>query len=321
MKLAWLAIVATLLCAATREPASADTYPSRPIRLVVPFAPGGPADYLARLIGQKMGDELGQQIVIDNRPGANTIIGAQLVARAEPDGYTLLMAIDGTLVMNPFLYGKLPYDAFKDFAPIALVASVPSAIIANNAVAANNIQELVEIEKRKPGTFMIGNSTPTSQVAVELLNMMAGVKLAIIPFKGGNTQITATLAGDIPLGMESINVSLPLYRSGKIKILALTGAHRLSFAPEIATIAETYPGFDLGIWQSIVAPGGTPRDIVERLSGVLTKVMASADVREKLLVAGIEPADGNTPEEFAAFIRSQADTRAKVIQAIGMKLD
>jgi tripartite-type tricarboxylate transporter receptor subunit TctC len=320
MRLAWLTVIATLLGLAG-SPASAETYPSRPIRLVVPFAPGGPADFLARLIGQKMGEDLGQQIVIDNRPGANTIIGAQLVAKADPDGYVLLMAIDGTLVMNPFLYSKLSYDAFKDFAPIALVASVPSALVANVKVPANSIREVIEIQKAKPGTFMIGNSTPTSQVAIELLNMMAGVKMDIIPFKGGTTQITATLAGDIPLGMESINVSLPLHRDGKIKIIGLTSARRLTFAPDLATIAETYPGFDLGIWQSIVAPAGTPREIIDRLSASLTKVMAMPEVRERLLTAGIEPAQRNTPEEFAAFIRSQAETRAKVIKAVGMKLD
>jgi tripartite-type tricarboxylate transporter receptor subunit TctC len=268
-----------------------------------------------------MGEDLGQQIVVDNRPGANTIIGAQAVAKAKPDGYTLLMAIDGTLVMNPFLYSKLAYDPFKDFEPISLIALVPSALVANVNVAANSIKEVVDLEMAKPGTFMIGNSTPTSQVAIELLNMMAGTKMQIIPYKGGNTQITAELAGDIPLGMESINVSLPLWRDKKLKILGLTSAQRLSFLPEVATIAETFPGYDLGIWQSIVAPAGTPREIVRRLHASISKVLAMADVREKLLTAGIEPAGSKTPEEFAAFIRAQADTRAKVIQAVGMKLD
>jgi tripartite-type tricarboxylate transporter receptor subunit TctC len=303
------------------QSALAQSYPSRPITLVVPFAPGGPADFLGRLVGQKMSDDLGQQIIIDNRPGANTIIAAQAVAKASPDGYTLLMGIDGTLVMNPFLYSKLSYDAFKDFEPVSLIALVPSALIANNNVPANTIKELIALEKEKPGTFMIGNSTPTSQVAIEQLNMMAGTKMTIVPYKGGTTQITATLAGDIPLGMESINVSLPLYRSGKIKILGLTSAKRLSFAPELSTIAETYPGFDLGIWQSIVVPAGTPREIVNKLHASIRKALASPDVREKLLTAGIEPTTSTTPEEFSAFIRAQAEMRSKIIQAVGMKLD
>src|SRR5712671_6694712 len=301
--------------------AAAQSYPTRPITLIVPFAAGGPADYLGRLLGHKMGEDLGQQIVVDNRPGANTIIGAQAVAKANPDGYTLLMAIDGTLVMNPFLYSKLTYDPFKDFAPISLVALVPSALVGNINVPVNSIKELVDQEKAKPGTFQIGISTPTSQVNVGLLNMMAGTNFTMVPYRGGTTQITGILAGDIALGMESINVSLPLWRDGKVKILGLVSAQRLSFAPDIPTIAETYPGYDLGIWQSIVAPAGTPRDVVTKLHGSIKKVLALPEVREKLLNAGIEPASSNTPEEFAAFIRSQADTRAKVIQAVGMKLD
>jgi len=301
--------------------AAAQTYPTRQITLVVPFAPGGPADFLGRLIGQKMSEELGQQIVVDNRPGANTIIGAQAVAKAAPDGYTLLMAIDGTLVMNPFLYSKLAYDPFKDFAPISVIALVPSAVVGNIKIPIDSIKELVDREKAKPGTFQIGISTPTSQVNVGLLNMMAGTNFTTIPYRGGTTQITGILAGDIALGMESINVSLPLWREKKVKILGLVNAQRLSLAPELPTIAETFPGYDLGIWQSIVAPADTPRDVVTKLHGSIRKVLAAPDVREKLANAGIEPASSNTPEEFAAFIRSQADTRAKVIQAVGMKLD
>jgi tripartite-type tricarboxylate transporter receptor subunit TctC len=318
--------VGRLACAAALlalfvSAAAAQTYPTRQITLVVPFAPGGPADFLGRLIGQKMGEDLGQQIVVDNRPGANTIIGAQAVAKAAPDGYTLLMAIDGTLVMNPFLYSKLAYDPFKDFVPVSLVALVPSALVGNINVPVNSIRELVEQEKAKPGTFQIGISTPTSQVNVGLLNMMAGTHFSMVPYRGGTTQITGILAGDIPFGMESINVALPLWRDKKVKILGLVSAQRLSLAPEIPVIAETFPGYDLGIWQSIVAPAGTPHEVVLKLHGSIRKVLAAPEVREKLLNAGIEPASSNTPEEFAAFIRAQADTRAKVIHAVGMKLD
>jgi tripartite-type tricarboxylate transporter receptor subunit TctC len=299
----------------------AETYPSRAITMVVPFAPGGPADFLGRLIGQKLSEDLGQQIVVDNRPGANTIIGAQAVAKAQPDGYTILMAIDGTLVMNPFLYSKLAYDPFKDFAPISLIAHVPSVVEANINMPANDLKELVALEKAKPASFQIGVSTPTSQVNVGLLNMMAGTNFMMVPYRGGTTLVTGLLAGDIPLGMESLNVSLPLARDKKLKILALNGAKRVSFAPEIPTIAETFPGYDVGIWQSFMVPAGTPREIVDKLFAALTKVLAMADVREKLLAAGIEPAVSRSPEDFAAFIKAQADTRAKVIQAVGLKLD
>jgi tripartite-type tricarboxylate transporter receptor subunit TctC len=316
-RLAWAAAAFAFSVSA----ATAQTYPARQITLVVPFAPGGPADFLGRLIGQKMSEDLGQQIVIDNRPGANTIIGAQAVAKAAPDGYTLLMAIDGTLVMNPFLYSKLAYDPFKDFVPVSLVALVPSAVVGNISIPVNSIKELVDREKAKPGTFQIGISTPTSQVNVGLLNMMAGTNFTMVPYRGGTTQITGILAGDIPLGMESINVSLPLWRDNKLKILGLVSAQRLSLAPEIPTIAETFPGYDLGIWQSIVAPAGTPREVVSKLHGSIKQVLAMPEVREKLLAAGIEPASSNSPEDFSAFIRSQADTRAKVIQAVGIKID
>ena len=257
--------------AASRKRPFAQPYPSRQITLIVPFAPGGPADFLGRLIGLKMGEDLGQQVVVDNRPGANTIIGAQAVAKAKPDGYTLLMAIDGTLVMNPFLYSKLAYDPFKDFEPVSLIALVPSALAANIKVPATTLKELIDLEKAKPGTFQIGVSTPTSQVNVGLLNMMAGTSFQMVPYRGGTTQITGILAGDIPLGHESINVSLPLYRDGKLKIFGITGGRRLSFAPELPTIGETFPGYDLGIWQSIVAPAGTPRDVVDKLHASLRR--------------------------------------------------
>ncbi len=303
------------------QSAAAQTYPSRTITLIVPFAPGGPADVLGRVIGQKLSEEFGQQVVIDNRSGANTIVGAQAVARAKPDGYTLLLAIDGTLVMNPFLYTKLPYDPFKDFEPITLVAAVPSAITAAITTPVNTIKDIVDLEKAKPGTLQIGVSTPTSQVAIGLLNMRAGIKLTMIPYRGGTTQITSMLAGDIPIGHESVNVSLPLYRDKKIKIIALTGQKRLELAPEIPTIAETFPGFDMGIWQSVVAPAGTPKEIVTRLHAAINKVLAMPDVRDRLIKAGIQPSGSQSPEEFAAFVRSQAETRSQVIKAVGIKIE
>src|SRR3569833_1027046 len=232
----FLSCVAGIALLALFFPAAAQSYPSRSITMIVPFAPGGPADVLGRLIGQKMSEELGQQVVIDNRPGANTIIGAQAVAKAKPDGYAILLAIDGTLVMNPFLYSKLSYDPFKDFAPIALVAEVPSVLEANIKVPVNSVKDLIELAKAKPGELNVGVSTPTSQVTASLFNMMTGVNIVQVPYKGGPTQITSLLAGDIQLGMESANVAIPLWRDNKIKILGLTGGKRLSIAPEIPTV-------------------------------------------------------------------------------------
>jgi tripartite-type tricarboxylate transporter receptor subunit TctC len=317
--LAFAVAAAVLLSLAA--PSFAQNYPNRPITLIVPFAPGGPADVLGRLVGQKMSEDLGQQVVIDNRSGANTIVGAQFVARAQPDGYTILLAIDGTLVMNPFLYAKLAYDPFKDFDPVSLIALVPSALTANIKAPGNTVKEIIDIEKAQPGTFQIGVSTPTSQVAIGLLNMMAGTNMTVVPYRGGTTQITSMLAGDIMLGHESVNVALPLARDNKIKIIALTGQKRLALAPEIPLIAETFPGFDLGIWQSVVVPKGTPKPIVDRLFASLQKAMASQDVRDKLTAAGIEPTISKSPEDFGTFIKSQAEVREKVIKAVGMKIE
>jgi len=321
VSLSRLLSAATAALLTVASPSFAQNYPSRPITFIVPFAPGGPADVLGRLIGQKMSEDLGQQVIIDNRSGANTIVGAQFVARAQPDGYTILLAIDGTLVMNPFLYVKLAYDPFKDFEPVSLVALVPSAIAANIDNPANTLKEVIDIEKAKPGTFQVGYSTPTSQVAIGLLNMMAGTNMTTVPYRGGTTQITSMLAGDIPLGHESVNVALPLYRDKKIKIIALTGQKRLSLAPEIPLVAETFPGFDLGIWQSVVVPTGTPKPVVDRLFASLQKAMAAPDLREKLTAAGIEPTISKSPEEFGAFIKSQAEVREKVIKAVGIKIE
>ena len=314
-------LLACLLAALAASAATAQTWPTRPIRLVVPFAAGGPADFLGRVIGAKLGETLGQQIVVDNRPGANTILGAQAVARAEPDGYTLLMAIDGTLVMNPFLYGKLPYDAAKDFEPISLIATVPSAFVVNNAVPAATLAEFVAQEKAKPGTYLIGSSTPTTQVGIALFNMLAGIKLGIVPYKGGSTLVTGLIGGEIPAGIDSFNVTLPLYRAGRLKILAVTTSVRLAQAPELMPIADIYPGYDLGIWQSIVAPAGTPRAVIDKLAAAIKAALTDPELREKIRFAGIEPAVSNSPQEFAAFVRAQAETRSKVIRANGLKLD
>lgn len=322
MRVSLFRLAAALLACLLLAPAAiAQNYPSRQIRLVVPFAAGGPADLLARVIAQEMSNDLGQQVFVDNRPGANTIIGADLVAKAEPDGYTLLMAIDGTLVMNPFLYSKLSYDPLKDFAPITLIADVPSVIEANNAVPASTMQQLIDLERANPGKLNVGYSTPTSQVTAALLNMRAGINLTLVPYRGGTTQVTGLLGGEIQLGLESVNVALPLARARKLKIIALTGGKRISLAPDIPTVAETLPGFDLGIWQSIVAPAKTPPAVIAKLHDEIVAVLSRDAVRQRLITAGVEPATSQSPDDFAAFIRSQAEVRRKVIEAVGLKLD
>jgi tripartite-type tricarboxylate transporter receptor subunit TctC len=321
MRIGLARLAAFAACLAFTTAAAAQVYPTRQVRLVVPFAAGGPADLLARVIADEMSKDFGQQVFVDNRPGANTIIGAEFVAKADPDGYTLLMAIDGTLVMNPYLYSKLSYDPFKDFAPVTLVAQVPSVLEANIEVAANTVADIIATEKKKPGTFLMGYSTPTSQVTAELFNMRAGIKIQLVPYRGGTTQVTGLLGGEISLGLESVNVALPFARAGKLKIIALTGGNRISLAPEIPTVGETLPGFDLGIWQSVVAPAKTPPAIVSKLHDEIVVVLGRAAVRNKLTTAGVEPATSKSPEDFAAFIRAQAQVRQQVIETVGIKLD
>ena len=316
----YLAFAASCLLLAPMG-AAAQTYPSRQITLIVPFAPGGPADFLGRLIGQKMGEDLGQQIVVDNRPGANTIIGAQAVAKAAPDGYTLLMAIDGTLVMNPFLYTKLAYDPFKDFEPVSLLALVPSALEANINIPVNSVKEVIEQEKAKPGTFQIGVSTPTSQVTVGLLNMMAGTNFGIVPYSGGTTQITGMLAGDIPLGMESVNVALPLWRDKKIKILGLISA-QAAFARagnpdhrrDLSGLRPRHLAEHRRAGRHAAGDRARAACLARQGDGDAGRAREAARRRHRADLS-------KSPQEFAAFIRSQADTREKVIKAVGMKLD
>ncbi len=313
-------VAIAVLGMAVAVPASAQTYPSRSIRLLVPFPPGGPADILGRLIAQKMSEGLGQQVIIDNRPGANTVIAAELAARAAPDGYTLLMAIDSTLAMNPSLYTKLSYDPVKDFAPVALIAIVPGVLAANNSFPANTVRELIALAKAKPGELNFAAGTITMHVGGELFNRMTGTKMIPVFYKGGNTSIIALMGGEIPLSFEGAATVLPNWRSGKVKILGVMGAWRLPQAPDLPTIAESgVPGYDVSVWQSIVVPAGTPRDIVNRLNAQLTRIMKLPETRERLNAAGIEPAT-STPEELAAFIRSETAKWGQVIRDIGLKI-
>ena len=300
---------------------AAQTYPNKAIRLLVPFPPGGPADILARVISQRMGEDFGQQVIVDNRPGANTIIAAEAAAKAAPDGYTLLMAIDSTLSMNPTLYTKLPYDPLKDFAPVALIAIVPGVLAANPSFPATTIAELIALAKTKPGGINFGAGTLTMHVGGELFNKMTGIKMVPVFYKGGNTSVTALMGGEIPLSFEGAATVLPFARAGKVKVLGVLGAKRLSQAPEFATVAEQgVAGYDVAVWQSIVAPAGTPRDIIAKLNAELGRISQLPESRDKLRAAGIEPTT-STPEELGAFIRAETAKWGAVIRDIGLKIE
>ncbi len=287
----------------------------------MPFAPGGPADVLARLVGQKMGEDLGQQVIIDNRPGANTIIGAQVVAKAKPDGYTLLLAIDGTLVMNPFLYSKLSYDPFKDFEPIALIADIPSVLEANNNVPVKTVQDVIDLAKKKPSKLNVGVSTPTSQVTASLFNMMADVNIVQVPYKGGTTQITGILAGDIQLGMESANVAHPAVAreqdQDRRPDRRQADRDRARDSDRRRDPAGLRP-------RHLAERGGAGRH-AEGDRGAALRLARQGDGERRdqaEACRGRHRADHQQePGGVRAFIKSQAATREKVIKAVGMKLD
>jgi tripartite-type tricarboxylate transporter receptor subunit TctC len=314
-------VSALLLGALLLSSVFAQSYPVRPIRLLVPFPPGGPADILGRIIAQKMSEDFGQQVIVDNRPGANTIIAAEVAAKSAPDGYTLLMAIDSTLAMNPTLYSKLPYDPLKDFAPVALIASVPAVLAAHPSFPANTIKELVDLLKAKPGHYNFGSGIITMHVGGELFNKMAGTKMVPVFYKGGNTSITALMGNEIPLSFEGAATTLPHYRSGKIKLLGVMGAKRMPQIPDVPTIAESgLPGYNVAVWQSIVVRAGTPRDIIDKLNAALGHISRLPETRDRLTAAGIEPTT-STPEGLAEHIRSETAKWGVVIKDIGLKVE
>jgi tripartite-type tricarboxylate transporter receptor subunit TctC len=322
MKIRLLRMLAILvLSLGTAGIAFPQAYPSKPIRLLVPFPPGGPADILGRVIAQKMSEDFSQQVIVDNRPGANTIIAAELAARAPADGYTVLMAIDSTLSMNPALYTKLPYDPLKDFDPVSLVAIVPSMLIAHPSVPVNNVQELIALAKSKPGQIMFGSGTIAMQLAGELFNTMAGTKMPNVPYKGGSTTITAVMAGEVPVAFEGISTALSAWRAGKVKAIAAMGAKRLPQAPDVPTVAESGVfGYEAQVWQSVVVPAGTPREVIVKLNAELTRIMKLPETHERLSASGLVPTS-STPEELGAFVRSETAKWSKIIKDIGLKIE
>ena len=314
------ALTLALACAG----ANAQGYPSKPIRLVVPYPAGGPLDIMARAIGQKLTEAWSQPVIVDNRAGAGGNIGADLVAKAAPDGYTLLMGAVATQAINPALYSKIPYDAAKDFAPVALVAQVPNILVVNPAVPVNSVRELIELARAKPGTlnFASGSTGSTGHLAGELFKTMAGVDMMHIPYKGAAPATTDLLAGQVQLMFDNLANALPNVKAGKLRALAVTTLARSPAVPDLPTIAESgLPGFDLTTWFGLLVPAGTPPEIVAKLSAEVVRALNSNDMRERLQRMGAEPPANNTPEHFAAFIRSEAAKYAKVVKSSGAKVD
>jgi len=314
-----------LLCGAVLAlptPAQAQQYPTRPVRLIVPQTPGSSTDIIARLVAQRLGERLGQTFVVDNRAGAGSLIGIDLVARAVPDGYTLLV-VASSITIHPLLHEKSPFDPIRDFAPITQVATYPSILVLNPAVAARSVTELVQLARAKPGEFNVGSSGvgTGTHLSAELFRSMTGVKWTYIQFRGGAPAITALLGGEVQLSFATMPLVLPYVRSGRLRGLGVTSIRRSSAAPDLPTIAESgVPGYDHGAWNAMLAPAGTPRAIVQKLNQEVRAVLATADVRERLLAEGAEPLS-STPEAFAAVIRAEMAKWAKVIKQTGMKAE
>jgi len=303
--------------------AAAQAWPSKPIKYIVPFAPGGTTDILGRTIADKLSIALGQPVVIENKPGAGGGLGAEFVAKAAPDGYTIMGGTISTHAINASLYKDLPYDPVKNFVPITLIARVPNMLVINPNVPAKNVQELVALLKANPGKYTFASSgNGTSQhLSGELFKIQAGVDMQHIPYKGSPPALQDVMGGQVTMTFDNITTAWPLAKDGKLRAVAVTTAKRSSIAPEVPTLAEAgLPGYEIGSWQGVFAPAGTPPEIVKRLNAEIVKIINSPDVQQRLSTLGAEPAP-NTPEEFAAMVKLEVVKWADVVKKSGAKVD
>ena len=303
--------------------ANAADYPVRPIRMIVPQAPGSASDTVARLLAAELSPRLGQQVVVDNRPGGALMIGMEMTARAAPDGYTIGYAPVGGLVISPNVSGKPPYDSNKDFAAIIMTAFNTMLLASNPNLAVKNVRELIDYAKANPNKLSnasSGNGTP-GHVGMELFKLMTNTQIVHIPYKGGAAGITATISGEVQLMMESLNSITPNAKAGRVRALGVTGSKRAAVLPEVPTIAEAgVPGYEAITWNGIVAPAGMPRAMIARLNTEINRALAEPGLQQKLAAIGAEPA-GGTPEEFAKFIRSEYAKWGDVVRRSGAKMD
>ena len=317
-------LVATMaLLALPAGAQGAATYPTKPIKIVVPFPPGGATDILARAIGAELQKAFGQSVLIENKAGAGGNPGADMVAKSPPDGYTLVMATVGTHGINMSLYSKMPYDAVKDFEPITLVAGVPNLLVVHPSVAAKSVAELTALAKAQPGKLNVassGNGT-SIHMAAELYKMMAGVDILHVPYKGSSFAMTDLLGGQVQLMFDNMPSALPQVKAGKLRALAVTSPKRSSALPDVPTMDEEgLKGFDATSWFGLLAPAGTPKDIIAKLNAAAVKALATPEMRERLASQGAE-AVGNTPDQFAAFIKAEIEKWAKTVKASGARVD
>jgi tripartite-type tricarboxylate transporter receptor subunit TctC len=309
----------TAVCAV----AAAQTYPSKPIRFVIPYPPGGASDVTARIIGAKMTEAWAQQVIIDNRPGANGIIALEQVAKSAPDGYTILMANVGPNAINPVVYAKLPYDAIRDFAPVTLTTKVPQVIVANAYLPAKNIKELIALAKGQPDqiVFASGGSGSSNHLAFELFKSMSGVKIVHVAYKGDAPAMSDAISGYVQLTMPTVIAATGHIKSGKLRPLGVGTPKRVPALPDVPTVAEAgVRGYESESWGGVMSRAGTPQPIIDRLHAEITRILKVADVREKLEALGGEIV-GSTPSEFSAYLKSEIAKWDKVAKTANIRLD
>ena len=312
--------VALLLCAA---PVAGQTYPSKPVRIIVPFAPASTIDIIGRIIAPKLSEALAQPVLVDNRPGAGGAVGMEAAAKAAPDGHTIVIGALGPLAMNPALYPKTPFDPVRDFAAVSLLATGPVVIAVHPSVPVKDVKELVALAKQRPGQLNFGSPGVGSSphLTGELLKMLTGVDIVHVPYKGNAEALTDLISGRVSIVFTGVPPVVPMVKAGRAKLLATTGRQRLAQLPDVPTIAEAgYPGAQVLIWYGAVAPAATPKDVIARLNREIVKVMQVPDVRERFSQQGIDP-ETSTPEQFAQLVREEYARWTKVIRTSGIKVE
>lgn len=316
------ALLVSLFCSGFAIGAHAQDYPQRPIRLIVPFSPGGTSDLVARVVGAKLGDELGQTVIVDNRAGAGSTLGTSIAVHAAPDGYTLHIS-HIALAINQTLYSKLPYNAIKDLAPISKLGVAPSAVVVNNKLPVQNMRELIALAKKEPGKLNYGSAGVGSSghLSVALLEHVAGVRLTQVPYKGGGPSVAATISGEVQLSIPVLASAAPHVRAGRVRMLAVTSAKRSQAFPDVPTAQEAgVPGYVYETWFGLFAPAHTPKAIITKLNQATVTALGTKEVRDRLYSQGVE-ADSSTPAELAKILRDDTATWAKIIKSAGIPIN
>ncbi len=317
----WIRLAALAILTVASTAALAQGYPSRPIRIVVGFPPGGGNDIIARLVGAKMQEAWRQAVVIENKPGANSIIAAEFVAKAAPDGYTLLVNATGGMSINPVIYAQLPYDSLKDFVPISMVGVFPLVLVVHPSVPARSVRELVAYAKANPGKLNYSAGSTSFEVATEMFKQMTGTDIRHIPYKGSAASINAVLAGDVQMTIVDTPPLVPHVKSGRVRALAVTSAKRAASMPDLPTLAEAgVRGYDMALWIGLFAPAGTAPDVTSKLTAEVARVVRLPDVRQRLVDMGVEPL-GNTSREMADWIKKEIARFGPVVKAAGIKAE